>query len=186
MAGMKTTHLFLFAAVLWSNALNCQADDLVTLVVPPGTGTRYSDTTIVLAAGDSAKVEFSGYNGNNYNLPPTLEIQIGAWVFDHPTWGNPQYAVKVAPVFAGPATIKAKNSQTNAIPCITTISIQRANAVANVVPANAVVIPEDANGQYQVILESSTDLLNWTAANPGTYGGSTAQRFFRTRIVKQN
>jgi hypothetical protein len=56
----------------------------------------------------------------------------------------------------------------------------------NVIPANAVVIPEDAGGQFQVILESSTDLVNWQAANPGNYGGSTQRRFFRTRIVRVN
>jgi len=65
-----------------------------------------------------------------------------------------------------------------------TFSIQRANSPTTATPANAVVIPEDATGQYQVILESSTDLITWTAANPGNYGGSTEKRFFRTRIVK--
>jgi hypothetical protein len=48
---------------------------------------------------------------------------------------------------------------------------------------SAVVIPEDASGPVQIILESSTDLLNWTAANPGTYGSSTEKRFFRVRAV---
>jgi hypothetical protein len=66
------------------------------------------------------------------------------------------------------------------------IAITRANSAENVIPANAVVIPEDAGGQYQVVLESSTDLLNWAVANPGTYGGSTQRRFFRTRILKLN
>ena len=50
---------------------------------------------------------------------------------------------------------------------------------------NVAVIPEDENGQYQVILESSTDLITWTVTNAGTYGGTTTKRFFRTRIVKK-
>jgi len=36
-----------------------------------------------------------------------------------------------------------------------------------------------------VILESSTDLVTWTQANPGTYGASTTKRFFRVRAVNQ-
>lgn len=48
-------------------------------------------------------------------------------------------------------------------------------------PQNTVVIPTDAAGDVQIILESSTDLVNWTPASPGTYGSSASQRFFRVR-----
>ena len=59
-----------------------------------------------------------------------------------------------------------------------------ANVVSNYVPADAIVIPTSATGNVQIILESSTDLLNWTAASPGTYGASSAtNRFFRVRAV---
>lgn len=50
--------------------------------------------------------------------------------------------------------------------------------------SNAVVIPEDASGPVEIIMESSTDLINWTLANPGTYGASTQKRFFRLRAVQ--
>jgi hypothetical protein len=53
------------------------------------------------------------------------------------------------------------------------------------IPTSAVVIPTDATGPVNVILESSTDLVTWTAANPGTYGSSTTKRFFRVRAVNQ-
>jgi hypothetical protein len=59
-----------------------------------------------------------------------------------------------------------------------------ANVISNYVPADAIVIPASATGNVQIILESSTDLVNWTAANPGTYGASSAtNRFFRVRAV---
>jgi hypothetical protein len=45
--------------------------------------------------------------------------------------------------------------------------------------SNAVVIPEDASGPVEIILESSTDLINWSYANPGTYGANEQKRFFR-------
>ena len=52
-------------------------------------------------------------------------------------------------------------------------------------PSTAVVIPTDATGPVNIILESSADLVNWTAALPGTYGTSTTNRFFRVRAVRQ-
>ena len=58
--------------------------------------------------------------------------------------------------------------------------------VSNYIPADAVVIPASATGNVQIILESSPDLVNWTAANPGIYGASAAtNRFFRVRAVAQ-
>jgi hypothetical protein len=38
-----------------------------------------------------------------------------------------------------------------------------ANVVSNYVPADAIVIPASATGNVQIILESSPDLVNWTA-----------------------
>lgn len=51
------------------------------------------------------------------------------------------------------------------------------------IPSNTVVIPSDAAGPVEIILESSVDLVNWTRAEPGEYGASTEKRFFRLRAV---
>lgn len=53
------------------------------------------------------------------------------------------------------------------------------------IPSTAVVIPADAAGPVNIILESSTDLITWTPATPGSYGSSTSKRFFRVRAVNQ-
>lgn len=59
-----------------------------------------------------------------------------------------------------------------------------ATVVSNYVPADAIVIPSSATGNVQIILESSPDLVNWTAASPGTYGASAGtNRFFRVRAA---
>ena len=52
-------------------------------------------------------------------------------------------------------------------------------------PSGSVVIPEDASGPVDIILESSIDMVTWAATNPGTYGSSNAGRFFRVRAVAQ-
>ena len=46
-------------------------------------------------------------------------------------------------------------------------------------------VPQEAGSNFDVILEQSSDLVNWTPANPGTYSGTETKRFFRTRIVKK-
>lgn len=57
-------------------------------------------------------------------------------------------------------------------------------AVPSVAVSSSVVISEDAAGPVTMVMESSTDLVTWTAANPGTYGTSTPRRFFRIRAVR--
>jgi hypothetical protein len=52
------------------------------------------------------------------------------------------------------------------------------------IPSNAVVIPEDATGSVEILMESSTDLINWVQANPGTYDSTHQKRFFRLRAVQ--
>lgn len=52
-------------------------------------------------------------------------------------------------------------------------------------PVNTVVIPTDATGPVQIVLESSSDLVNWTSSMPGTYGSTYTNRFFRVRAIAQ-
>ena len=61
--------------------------------------------------------------------------------------------------------------------------------VGAVQPANqqnsVTVIPENSSGNVNIILEQSTDLVNWTAVDPGSFAPSTAKRFFRVRAQQQ-
>ena len=85
-------------------------------------------------------------------------------------------------IFTGLTKIRFVGQVTNAV----TLKITTKDDPAVPAQSNQVaVIPEDGNGQYEVALESSTDFITWTPANSGTYGGTTAKRFFRTRIVKK-
>lgn len=71
--------------------------------------------------------------------------------------------------------------------CLQTLSLkgifsQTATVISNYVPADAIVVPASLSGNVQIILESSPDLVNWTAASPGTYGAAAGtNRFFRVR-----
>lgn len=180
---MKKLLLF-FLLLAAAFGIDARAVEYVTLVVPPGLveGEFFSEP-LVLAAGDSATMLYCGKHSGDTPYP-YLEVTIGGTTVDLMTGTDGEFGQNQSPVLAGPATIRAKRYSIAAFPMIVTFAVTRAVTTTNMVPANAVVIPEDAGGQYQVILESSTDLITWTPALPGSYGGSTQKRFFRTRIVK--
>ena len=82
-------------------------------------------------------------------------------------------------VVAGPALIFMTPAVAS---CFATIELSI--PCPTLVPSTAVVIPADSGGPVTIILESSVDLITWTAALPGTYGTSTTNRFFRVRAQR--
>lgn len=100
------------------------------------------------------------------------------------TYANPSTTSPMPLV--GPATLN--NNQGPGLVGLKIVDTQQpapAAAAPNGTPSTAVVIPEDAAGPVQVVLESSTDLVNWVAANPGTYGSTATNRFFRVRAIQK-
>jgi len=86
--------------------------------------------------------------------------------------------------FEGPCEFKVNaghNSYGGNIICILKITdnIPETNSITKY----ATVIPENAKTNVSVILEQSTDLVNWTAANPGDFTPSSSKRFFRVRTA---
>ena len=92
-------------------------------------------------------------------------------------------SVGVGLIIAGPATITLNSGILNTALSICTIQTSPASALT-FTPSSSVVIPNDGAGPVTIVLESSTDLINWTAANPGTYGTSSTNRFFRVRALR--
>ena len=85
-------------------------------------------------------------------------------------------------VIAGPRTVSVFARYDSSIVCTYKLTTLTPLATQNVA-SQAVVIPENAAAPVDVIYESSTDLINWTAAVAGSYAPSTSKRFFRVRIV---
>lgn len=64
-----------------------------------------------------------------------------------------------------------------------TLKITPANELG--APAGAVlVLPQNSTGTYDVIIESSGDLVNWTTLTTHSVNAPTTQNFFRARIIK--
>jgi hypothetical protein len=53
------------------------------------------------------------------------------------------------------------------------------------ISSSSVVVPSNATGDVDVLLEQSTDMITWTQCLPGTYNASTQKRFFRVRAVEK-
>ena len=63
--------------------------------------------------------------------------------------------------------------------------IESSGVGSALIPLASVVVPADATGDVDVILEQSTDMITWTQCLPGTYNASTQKRFFRVRAVEK-
>lgn len=83
--------------------------------------------------------------------------------------------------FAGPAIVTFVPSYST--PGFVSYELSDNDSVSISKPSNAVVIPADSIGPIEIVLESSKDLITWTAAEPGIYGATDQKRFFRVRAV---
>jgi hypothetical protein len=156
--------------------------DTVTLVVGAG---GPSTQSYVVPSNVVAQVIFSALNtGGNGQNSGILRVSFPPSTFPPATNGLYYTTTPATPplAFVGPAAITLNNSYSPLI-AICTIQTSPASA-ANFTPSSSVVIPNDGAGPVTIILESSTDLINWTPAEPGTYGTTTSNRFFRVRAQR--
>jgi hypothetical protein len=118
--------------------------------------------------------------GGDETRTPIIAVTIDTNTFE--------YVRNLDLVVAGPATIRLKVKNTNTFfqdSSTVYATFQVTDNQPQFSPSTAVVIPADATGPVNIVLESSPDLVNWTGALPGTYASSTTNRFFRVRAVRQ-
>ena len=114
----------------------------------------------------SVNINYATYNGIansilcNPNLPSYFPITITG----------------VTNIYISPVSTAFSTTFTVLTPSTNSVSIT---------PINSVVIPSDATGNVQIILESSSDLVNWIPSQAGTYGSTYSNRFFRVRALAQ-
>jgi hypothetical protein len=65
-----------------------------------------------------------------------------------------------------------------------TLKITKSNEINAVAPTSVLVIPENSTGNYNIVVETSSDTATWTPFHSQTVSATDAKRFFRTRIVK--
>lgn len=141
--------------------------------------TANQSISLDVSAGQVARIVSARFPGSNGRVTITL----GANQFSYTAAdlaGTTTIGTAGPPTVAGPATITLTSLM--ASPCFCTVELT--SPAAQLIPSTAVVIPSDSGGPVNIILESSVDLINWTAALPGTYGTSTTNRFFRVRAER--
>ena len=173
---MKLLSLFL---MLFAISQSVRASVVTNLVVTNLTAQRVS-RTLTLSGGQNARVlSFAATQVTVFEVAQIIE---GARVVREPAQNL---------TFYGPCTIELSVAS-GLMPDgyysgILTLDIDPAPAqpppILNI-PSNAVVIPADAAGPVTILLESSVDLVTWNSAQPGTYGTSTTNRFFRVRAIR--
>jgi hypothetical protein len=181
---MKTRHAIKTVAVAlalilgWSFKGAAQTTQYVTLQAGGSFQVQTNQLVSVIgydwADGSSSPPRVSVYgqlsNGNSISLTPYAANYTVASA-QIPQIATGMTNIGVTGLYVGWATFQITTPTT-------------ATVVSNYVPADAIVIPASATGNVQIILESSPDLVNWTAANPGTYGASAGtNRFFRVRAA---
>lgn len=155
------TSQFTFGKTVWINL--SQVEDNYELVIDSITASESLTIRSFSKVGGSLQAVV---DGNIYSVGDS-EI----------TLGNEK-------IFHGPLTLqiviqRAGGTQSNGFITydINPISSSTATGTQN----TATVIPENSSTDVDIILEQSTDLVNWTPADPGTYTPSDKKRFFRVR-----
>ena len=151
--------------------------------------------TLIFCRANPSDYQSSGSVVSSYGIPAGKTMEVVSMTSNLPViavYGTSNFTGTVYNGYAyntlsvgtivGPASLVVENSPGFRI---VTFRLRDNTSTTTTTPTSAVVIPTDATGPVDVILESSTDLVNWTQANPGTYGASTTKRFFRVRAVNQ-
>ena len=126
------------------------------------------------------------YLNENGDANQTVNI---AWVLSYSSPGKPFFTNPF--IIEGPGWLESNNANVS-VEILPTTEMQKhmpGGGVGSAQAANqqnsVTVIPENSSGNVNIILEQSTDLVNWTAVDPGSFAPSTAKRFFRVRAQQQ-
>ena len=172
---MKGAKILLIGMFLGLCCPNLSANSYTNLVAGPS-----QVASLYIRTGEVARV-LSGklatpskltvtLNGSNFDYLP------GDFSGSSPSAGY----IPGPPIISGPATLTLVCNSSSPAFC----SVELKGPTEQLMPSTAVVIPADSGGPVNIILESSTDMITWTGALPGTYGTSTTNRFFRVRAER--
>jgi len=141
--------------------------------------------SVTLAAGETFTLLANNFNkgGGAINLysPPSANSYIELDYYYHQTAAYDSRTFHATlgnyGVIAGPCRIELSSSSGYC-----SYKITRHEVTAS--PMNIISLPDTNNGDVDVLIESSTDLLSWTPVYSGSAGTSNNAAFFRTRLIQ--
>ncbi|MDA9120190.1 hypothetical protein N9J83_08655 [Opitutales bacterium] len=149
----------------------------------------WGDRFEILTANNSFSVWLTVANGENATIQSLTNPSPSRCYMYYKDADTPETAIFSGSVFyssdqlviPGPCQLRVRSNYSG---YQTTALIRISSTTTHTTTAKyASVIPENAKTNVSVILEQSTDLVNWTAANPGDFSPSTSKRFFRVRTA---
>lgn len=156
---------------------NCQTQ-IVTLRTPPSSNVSYNVSTNQIVTLNSY---YFGYASPAYIQNNVISFtDANGLVFNLYTNGS-----TLNYTFTGLEKIQLISSAATYSSYATFTILTPSTNCESFTPVNSVVIPSDATGNVQIILESSSDLVNWIPSQAGTYGSTYTNRFFRVRALAQ-
>lgn len=179
---MKTPKVLIASLVLVLVLSVTAKADSVTLSASNQTSASFSVPSNVVAQVTHASCGTVSGSQLAYKINVIINGQTNAYL----PLGSTPNNIQNPPIIVGPATIALLNTYNASPPALAVCTIQTdpATSTLNFTPSTAVVIPNDNGGPVTIVLESSTDLINWTPALPGTYGTTSSNRFFRVRATR--
>ena len=177
---MKIICSFLAGLILATSAV---ASDFVTLSKSnPSVSVSPTDVVVIVGTSELGKTESSNRQlwVTVQNEPTEQQISISG-IF----WYNDTFVALSSPIgntFTNLTCLRfgGYNPETTPDQGFVTLRIlQKGEELVS----NPVLLPAAADSRYEISLESSTDLQNWSPAAPGEYLGSSTQRFFRVKAV---
>jgi hypothetical protein len=101
----------------------------------------------------------------------------------------PVFVGSAAPIlkqkFTGLSKAKISLKSGDPIKDALTLKITPVSEIGNAGPKTVLVIPEGSSGEFDVVIESSGDMVTWTPMHSQGVTGNGPQTFFRTRIIKK-
>jgi hypothetical protein len=182
---MKTKRIILLAAMSSLMAVTAQAEIKNIFV-----DSNNTEATIEIKDGDVCKILYGnfviqGQNENYARLSGSLSVVIGGSEIDivpHIHTGGFAISNLSLPIISGPAKIKLRYIRQNTLLAVEITPNETASSKA---AGHALVLPEGEDGKQKLVLESSTDLVNWTEDSLGSKDSSDKKRFYRLRAVKE-
>jgi len=169
------------STVFFLTVLVARADTLTLAVRSTGIGGTSVSTNYVVPTNVVAQVIFAHCRASSsFSSSILVTINGNTATF----LGSSDGVVANLPTVVGPATITLSAGNINSGSGLFAFCTIQTTSSLNFTPSSSVVVPNDAGGPVTILLESSTDLITWTAANPGTYGTTSTNRFFRVRAQR--
>jgi len=145
-------------------------------------------TTRTAAINPTSLIEIVGY-GNVVDENPTfLTIRFSDGSFQSMTIKgsgnqyNEAFNTIRGNVFTGVVSVGIEGANLSAL----TLKITPASEINPVAPSTVLVLPENTTGNYDLVIETSDDLVGWLPFFSQRVSSQTARRFFRTRVIRSD